>query len=141
MSDRAGKFTIETKKRILYSDFLMNFDINPFTGILARSTNEESVKNALKQLILTDCGERFYDSNKGSRIKQTLFELFDIGLYDAMKMQIKSTCAQYEPRALIQDVQIDRGPDNNEFTVSITFGIVNIPDQYYSISVAVNRVR
>ena len=73
---RADKNTLEQKKREIYSDFLNNFDQNPFTGVLARVTNEESVAQSLKNITLTNRGERFYNSNKGSRIRSSLFELF-----------------------------------------------------------------
>ena len=62
---RADKQTLERKKSELYSDFLTNFDMNPVTGNLAKVTNESSVKQALRNLMLTMTGERFYDAHKG----------------------------------------------------------------------------
>lgn len=138
---RADKFTLEGKKREIYSDFLNNFDMNPYTGMLARVTNEDSVKQSLKNLILTNCGERFYNSNKGSKIRASLFELYDQGLFDIMKLQLAQTCAFWEPRAIIQKINVNPGFDSNEYAVTIVFSIINIPDRQFSLDLNVKRVR
>lgn len=141
MASRADKFTIEPKKREIYADFLNSFEQNPFTGMLSRVTNEESVKQALRNLILTNTGERFYDSNKGSKIRSSLFELYDIGLADAIRMQIVSAMQVYEPRAVIGDVHVSDTRDINVLQITIVFSILNIPNQNFSLSLNVSRVR
>lgn len=139
---RADKHTFESKKRETYSDFLNNFDVNPFTGLLVRVTNEESVKQALKNLVLTQEGERFYDMNKGSRILHSLFELYDAGLLHIAKVQLEQSLQYYEPRAIIHDIRMAPDHlDSNAYTCQIVFSIRNIPGQNYNLNLAVNRVR
>ena len=124
---RADKNTLEQKKREIYSDFLINFDQNPFTGVLARVTNEESVAQSLKNITLTNRGERFYNSNKGSRIRSSLFELFDSGMFDAIKLDLQDMYSYYEPRAIINDIIIQPETlDLNSLNVAIIFSIINI---------------
>ena len=96
-----------------YSDFLINFDKNPVTGNLARAVNEEAVKNALKNLLLTNRGERFYNSNMGSQIKASLFEPADSVTADIIKTSIEQTIKYQEPRVDLLDVQIFDDEDNN----------------------------
>jgi len=139
---RADKNTLEQKKREIYSDFLNNFDQNPFTGVLARVTNEESVAQSLKNITLTNRGERFYNSNKGSRIRSSLFELFDSGMFDAIKIELQDTYRYYEPRAIINDIIIQPDTlDLNSLNVSIIFSIINIPGQNFQVSLNVQRIR
>ena len=139
---RADKNTLEQKKREIYSDFLINFDQNPFTGVLARVTNEESVAQSLKNITLTNRGERFYNSNKGSRIRSSLFELFDSGMFDAIKIELQDTYRYYEPRAIINDIIIQPDTlDLNSLNVSIIFSIINIPGQNFQVSLNVQRIR
>lgn len=141
MSTRADKFTLEQKKREVYSDFTGDFAMNPFTGALSRVTNEDSVRQALKNLVLTNCGERFYDSNKGSKVRQSLFELVDLGLFDVIKLQLRESLKVYEPRAVIEHVEVQPGVDLNEYTISVIFSIINIPTQNFLVTLNVSRVR
>ena len=139
---RADKNTLEQKKREIYSDFLNNFDQNPFTGVLARVTNEESVAQSLKNITLTNRGERFYNSNKGSRIRSSLFELFDSNMFDAIKLDLQDMYSYYEPRAIINDIIIQPDTlDLNSLNVSIIFSIINIPGQNFQVSLNVQRIR
>lgn len=139
---RADKFTLKQKQIERYSDFATSFDMNPFTGMLARVTNEDAVKQSLKNIVLTECGERFYDSNKGSKIKQSLFELFDLAMFDIVKMQLRTALAVYEPRATIIDIQLANDQlDSNTMNVKIIFSVINIPEYTFSLDLNVTRVR
>lgn len=139
---RADKFTLKQKQIERYSDFATSFDMNPFTGMLARVTNEDAVKQSLKNIVLTECGERFYDSNKGSKVKQSLFELFNVGMFETVKMQLRGACSAYEPRAQIIDIQIDQDTlDFNTMRIKIIFSVINIPNSQFSLDLNVSRVR
>lgn len=137
---RADKFTLERKKVEMYSDFSNNFDKNPITKILGKVSNEESVKQSLRNIVLTEVGERFYDSNKGSKISQSLFEPYDPAYLEMMKIQLREACA-YEPRAIIQDIRINENLDGNGYNVTLIFSVINIPDQYFQTTLTISRVR
>ena len=142
MVNRSDKFTLKQKEIERYSDFSTTFEMNPFSGMLARVTNEEAVKQSLKNLVLTETGERFYDSNKGSKIKQSLFELFDSGMFDIVKIQLKASLASYEPRANIIDVQLSNDQlDANALNCKIIFSVINIPGPTFTLDLNVTRVR
>lgn len=137
------KITLERKKIELYSDFTINFDRNPFTGELAKLTNEESVKNSLKNIFLRNKGESFYDSDKGTRLRAMLFEnSIGLGDFEAIKLDLIQVAQRYEPRAQIQDLQIlERDGDSNSLTLKIIFSVINIPNQLFSLDLFINRVR
>jgi phage baseplate assembly protein W len=132
--------TLEKKKVELYSDFLINFDMNPITGSLAKVTNEESVKQSLKNLILIAIGERFYYFYKGSRIRTSLFEIVDPTNLEMIRVQINEACVAYEPRAKILDVVLREGLDKNSYDITVVFSIINIPDRNFELTV-VKRIR
>lgn len=138
---RADKYSLEQKKTEIYSDFLNSFEQNPLTGLLARVTNEESVKQSLKNIILTNVGERFYDSNKGSKIKQSLFELYDPGTIEIIQIQLSEAIAAYEPRAIIQNIKLQEDIERGGYYVTLIFSIINIPDQTFTLDVSMQRVR
>lgn len=142
MVSRSDRFTLKQKEIERYSDFTTSFDMNPFTGTLARVTNEDAVKQSLRNIVLTECGERFYDSNKGSKVKQSLFELFDQGMFDLVTVQLKGSLAHYEPRAQIIDVALANDTlDFNTLNCKIVFSVINIPDRTFTLDLNVTRIR
>jgi phage baseplate assembly protein W len=140
MSDLKDKFTV-TRKAEFYSDFTVNLDRNPVTGFLARTTNENSVKQAIRNLVMTTRTERFYRSDVGSRIKSLLFEPMDIRTVEMLKTTIKETIINNEPRANTLDVVVETSDDLNGYFVTIYFEIVNMPKEQFEVSLMLTRVR
>ncbi len=125
---RSDKFT-PFKKKEYYSDFLINFDMNPVTGTLARVINEDSIKQSLKNLILTNRTERPYNPNVGSRINALLFDPLDNFTAENIKNEIKETIEAFEPRAIINEIFVIPDDERNGFTINIIFSTINIPQE------------
>jgi hypothetical protein len=138
---RADKYSLEQKKTEIYSDFLNSFDLNPVTGFLARLTNEESVKQSVKNLMLTSIGERFYNTSKGSKIRNSLFDNFDPTNLELIKMQASEVLQAYEPRARVHAIRLNEDLDRNAYNITFVFSIINIPDQTFDLTINVKRVR
>lgn len=111
-----------------YSDFLINFDRNPITGNLAKVTNEESVKQAIKNLVLTNQGERFYNQTMGSKIRASLFDPADAITAEIMRTTLEQAIKYHEPRVNLLGIEIFDDSDNNAYKVNIYFNLINIPD-------------
>jgi len=133
--------TIERKKTIIYRDFSNSFEKNPITGSLSMKTNEEAVKQALKNLVLTDVGERFYDHQKGSTIKRSLFEQFDPGEWEMLKLQLGTLIRTYEPRIDGLWIYLKEDIDRNAYYVQFQFTIINIIGPPVNLDVYFQRVR
>jgi phage baseplate assembly protein W len=152
ISLRSSRITSKSKQREFYSDFTMDFDLNPITGSLTRLTNEESVKASIVNLVMTQRGERFYHPNIGSEVKRSLFNPFDELTAAAIQESITATIGRYEPRAQNVHVQvIPNGGDasqttaftieNNYYICTISFTLINIPNVTQSIDLILQRVR
>lgn len=138
MASRADKIT-PTRKRELFSDFLMNLDRNPITGALARKTNEEAVKESIKHLVLTNVGERPY-SPLGSKVQSLLFDPADVFTEQLIEQTIRETIETYEPRAQLIQVQTTLNPDYNEYDITIYFSVLNTTE-VSSLNISLKRVR
>lgn len=138
---RADKYSLEQKKTEIYSDFLNNFDQNPVTGALAKVTNEQAVAQALKNIVLTDIGERFYDSNKGSKIKQSLFEPQTPESIEFLRLQLSSSLARYEPRATVHEIRVNDQLEENAIAITIVFSCINTSDRMLTLGFTIQRVR
>jgi phage baseplate assembly protein W len=141
MSQRQNKFTVESKKLEYYSDFMMNLEKNPLTGFISRLTNEDSIKQSLKNLILTNRTERPFQPWLGSKIQSLLFEPDDPMTRMVLEEEIKTTIDNCEPRVLLEAVNISGGDDDNSYYVRIDFSIANIPEETFNLEIILRRVR
>ena len=139
---RADTLTITSKQATYFSDFLINLDRNPVTGLIARTTNEESIKASIRHLILTTLGERFYRPFMGSKIKTLLFDPMGKVSEDLLKTTISSTIRNFEPRANLIDVKVEADiQDTNAYRVGIFFECINIPGKTFFSSLLLKTLR
>ena len=128
-------------KEVVFSDVNVTFTPHPVTGKLPVLKNADAVKRAVRNLILTNFGERQYDPLYGGNIRAMLFEnANDPLLQDQLKRQIEVAIKNYEKRARVESVAVDVKPDSNALVIRIRFMIVN---QRFPVDleVAIERVR
>lgn len=116
-----------SQKRIEYfSDFKNNLTISPVGDQLARVTNDKSVIQALRNLILTKPGERLFNPVFGSTLSELLFEHnIEENLTLAEKF-ITDSIRRFEPRVEIIKLRITPNQNNeNEIFVTLYFRIIN----------------
>ena len=125
---------------ILFSDFKTNLTPHPVTGDLAKNTNSEAIKRAIKNLILTNFYERPFRKNIGSDLRRHLFELFDDFTAMNIKDAIVQTLNNCEPRADVIDVRVTASPDQNTLDVTIVFTPINTIAQE-TVELELERIR
>jgi phage baseplate assembly protein W len=128
------------KRQSLYSDFHKDLTINPISEDLAVKRDEEAVKESIKNLILTDKGERLMQPLLGGNIRAMLFENNTPATIKMIQEQIKDTIRQYEPRATLIDVTVQSSLDESAIEVAIFFYINNV-EQPISVTVFLERTR
>lgn len=119
------KYTATSKQIEFFSDITTDLDVHPGKKDLARITNEDSVKRSIRNLILTNTGERLFQPGLGSDISRVLFELADNDSMDLAQDQISSTLRIHEPRARLIDVIANLSPDTNSMSITISFSVIN----------------
>ena len=129
-----------SKKISLYSDLYKDLTQNPTNGDLALRRDEESVKESIKNLILTDKGERLMQPLIGGNIRAMLFENITPAVLKIIEEQIFITVEEYEPRAELIDVEVKSTIDDNKVEVTIRFYITNIA-QPIQLKVFLERIR
>jgi phage baseplate assembly protein W len=112
-------------KKTLYSDFHMDFFQNPVSLDVARNTNEEAVKQSIRNLLMTDKGERPFQPQLGSNIRKLLFENLMPDTIILAKEIIKETIETYEPRANLIGVDVIAGDDNHTINIVVVFNVIN----------------
>jgi phage baseplate assembly protein W len=137
---RSDKFTAEAKKLVYYSDFMTNLDFHPLTGDLARVTNEEAVKQSIRQLVLTSVTERPYEPFVGSKLYSLLFDPMDSQTTNLIKSTIESTLENNEPRAKPVRVVVQANEGQNLYNVTVIFSIINSQNEV-TLNLILKRVR
>jgi len=136
----ANVFTAKTKKINLYQDFKKNLEISPVSSDITVWKDEDSVKESIKNLILTDRGERLMQPNIGGDINALLFENITPAILILIQNQVRNTIELYEPRAELIDVIATSNIDDNTVRVKIVFYITNV-QQPIKLDVFLERTR
>jgi phage baseplate assembly protein W len=137
------KRTLETSLSIQqehFSDFLDGFDVHPVKKDLLRNTNEEAVKGSIRNLLLTNRGDRIYDTNLGSDIRKILFENFSPAMESVLADLIRTTIENHEPRAKVVDVFVNSDVDSNYVVVTLVFSVIN-KEEPITLELILNRIR
>jgi len=100
---------------------------NPFTDDVSSVTNDNAIKQAIKNLVLTIPGEKPFQPNKGSRVNSLLFEPLDPFTADAVKDEIINTINQYEPRVQLSKVIVTPIYEGNKLNIFVEYRIVGLP--------------
>lgn len=137
---RADRITPTDTKTQIYSDFLADLVPHPVSKDVLRFVNEHAVIRSVKNIILTDKGERLYQPSIGSDIKKMLFEPMLPATAELISQYIQDAIQQHEPRAKVLDIEVEPDYNNNLYRVSMTFMIINKEDPI-TLNITLDRVR
>jgi phage baseplate assembly protein W len=136
----AQVFTAKSKKITLYQDFKKTLEKSPVSSDLTVLKDEDAVKESIKNLILTDRGERLMQPDLGGNISGMLFENITPATLVLIQNNIRTTIDLYEPRAELIDVIASSNIDDNVVKVEIAFYITNV-QQPITLDVFLERTR
>ena len=96
-----GKDFVESRS---FKDLGIGFVRNANTKDVAIVKNDNAIKQAVKNLILTVPGEKPFQPDIGSRISELLFEPLDPFTSISIKEEVINTITQYEPLLMLNYV-------------------------------------
>jgi len=127
-------------QRVVYSDFFTDLDKHPIRSTVLRKTNVDAVKQSLRNLMLTDRGERLFQPNLGGNIRAMLFENITAQTFLTMQEHIRDVIEAHEPRADVIDVYIAQTSQEHEVQITIVFRVVNVQEPV-TLELLLERVR
>lgn len=124
----------------VYTDLDMNFIAKDTDGDVYKRVDQNAIKTALKNLVLTVNGERPFHPEIGSPIRNLLFENYSPMMVLTIKRAIEDMISNFEPRATVLDVIVDSNEDENEVQIGIIYAITNteITD---AVTITLDRTR
>lgn len=123
-----------------YSDFNHTFMPHPNTGQINKKTNIDSVKMALRNLLLTNKYERVRNPDFGTNIRKYLFENFGGTIKQELQLEIENAVEKYEPRVNILGIYIEEIDANNQISIDIEFSVSN-ETETQNLELVLYRVR
>ena len=109
-----------------FKDLSMSFKFNPLSGDLISLKNENAIARAVRNIVSTTPGEKFFNPEFGSSIGEILFENVDDITAVSIQDEIRNCLGNYEPRVELIDVFVDPNFDENQFDVTITYRIIGV---------------
>ena len=90
------------------------------------STDEQAIKNSLNNIFSTKRGEKILNPEFGSSLEMFLFEPITPFIAKSIGDTILQNIRKYEPRIVINNVNVYPRPDENMYIVKIYYSNMNL---------------
>ena len=114
-----------TKSTVRFSDIDLNFEINPLTKDVNILKNEDAVKRSVRNIVLTNFGEKKFQPFFGGNVLAQLFENFSPFTSIQLKKAIERSLFENEPRIDRLVVEVNANNDKNSVDVVVRFTLKN----------------
>ena len=119
-----GVSTLIGTRTKLYKDIDLTFANKP-SGEIFKKVDAAAVKQAVKNLILTNYFEKPFQPKFGGNLRDMLFDLADDDAEEDIEDRIKNAISIFEPRAQALNVIATATPDRNSIRVTVEFRVIN----------------
>jgi len=109
-----------------FKDVSMSFQVNPLNNDLIALKNQTAISRSIRNIVFTVPGEKFFNPDFGSNVSRLLFETLDDLTALSIQDEIENSIRNFEPRVILNQVNVIPNYDNNEFLVTIIYTIVGI---------------
>lgn len=89
-----------------YSDIDMDMGYHPLTKDLRKKTKEDSIKQSVRNLLLTSPGEKLFNPGWGCNLRGFLFEPITEMAVIEIKESVELSLKNYEPRIEVIDILV-----------------------------------
>ena len=108
---------IPSKRQVLGMAFPMRW--NGVGGYVTANENLTSLRDCVKQLLLTSRGARVMRPDYGTDIRKSVFEPLTVDVIDNLRGQILSTIRTYEPRVLVNKISLTPDYETNKLHIAL----------------------
>jgi phage baseplate assembly protein W len=119
-----GVSTLIGTRTKLYKDIDLTFANKP-SGEIFKKEDAAAVKQAVKNLMLTNYFEKPFQPRFGGNLREMLFDLADDDAEEDIEDRIKNAIGVFEPRARALNVTATATPDRNSIRVTVEFRVIN----------------
>jgi len=143
--DDAQSHNESARSTYIYKDLNLFFTKHPLTADVSKVTDVQAIKRSVRNLVLTNKGERLFHPEIGGGVKGSLFENFTPIAEIELESAITHVIRRYEPRVMVEKVIVNNATaqdlDTNRLRIMVQFSLVNVPNVIEEVEVFLNRIR
>ena len=124
-----------------FKDLSVTFKKHPVTDDLVVVKDKAAIIQSIRNLLLTQKGERPFQPQLGCGIQNVLFEPLDYGSAGIIRSEIKDVLNRYEPRITIDSIRCTPDDLNNGYEVEMSYTIVGRDDAPVAVEFFLERTR
>ena len=111
-----------------FKDISVTFKKHPVTDDMIVVKDKAAIVQAVRNLLLTQKGERPFQPELGSDIYRLLFDPMDYGTAALIQKAIFEVIGNCEPRISVDSVIVSPSRDDNGFNVELSYSVLGRND-------------
>ena len=139
ISDNLSKSKVVARKKG-HRDLDLKLGIHPIRKDLNVLKDDNAIKNAIKNLLVTNANERPFQPFLGANLRGLLFEPADALTKIALRENILEVIKNHEPRVEVQDIDIKDLADQNAYRILLKMRIKEF-DNNDTVEIVLRRLR
>lgn len=138
-SDKSGKTSNVARQR-QYRDLDLSLALHPIRKDIIPLKDDRAIRNAVKNLLLTNFYERPFNHGIGANLRALLFEPADAITRMAIEDNVRRTIQDHEPRVKILGVRVNNLEDQNAYNLLVRF-LIKEYDTEEEVEIVLRRIR
>ena len=127
-------------RKTQWSDLDLALTLHPIRKDIMPLRDDRAIKNAVKNLLITNFHERPFQASLGANLRGLLFEPADGITRIAIKDNIFRVLSQYEPRIKVLGIDVNNTTDENGYNITVNF-LIKEHDKQDTVDVVLRRLR
>lgn len=127
-------------KKKPHRDLDLSLKIHPIRKDIIPLKDDAAIKNAIRNLLITNFYERPFQDDLGANLRGLLFEPAGVLTNIELREQIRFVIQKYEQRVSIRSIDIIDNADKNEYRINVRFKIKEF-DSADSVEIVLRRLR
>ena len=113
-------------KKKPHRDLDLSLKIHPIRKDIIPLKDDAAIKNAIKNLLITNFYERPFADDLGANLRGLLFEPAGLLTNIELRSNIRDVIEKYEPRVSVTSIDITDNIPRNEYLIEVFFNIKGI---------------
>lgn len=127
-------------KKNPWRDLDLNFVPHPIRGDIVPLRDDNAIKQAVRNLLVSNFFDRPFQAELGANLKGLLFEPADYITRIDIKDGIQNVLTKYEPRIQLLGINVEDLSDQNAYRILVVFRIKEY-DTEESVEIVLRRLR
>jgi len=127
-------------KKKPFSDLDLSLKIHPIRKDIIPLKDDAAVKNAVRNLLISNFYERPFQDDLGANLRGLLFEPVGVITNIELRDNIRFVLEKYEPRITVRSIDITDIFDTNQYRIKVNFAIKQ-DNQNDSVEIVLRRLR